>query len=146
MDTFRQHHEIVNHGNADERVYPDEFVDYCAHVSSSIDSDAYFELMMSNSWGLNAAQGGGLPFAGSARKITQVNAREAYRADHHRNLFGTDSKTPFDKTPQTEWQSSQNSTYLIPEIEVVNNKPMAGGSHLARSQAEDPNMKWAQSS
>ena len=38
-----------------------------------------------------------MPFAGSNRKITNVNAREAYRNDHHRNLFGTDTKTPFRK-------------------------------------------------
>ena len=57
--TFRQHHETFNNGNADDRVLPDEFMDYCAHVSSSIESDAYFELMMSNSWGLNQAAGGG---------------------------------------------------------------------------------------
>ena len=38
---------------------PDEFMDYCAHVSSNVESDAYFELMMSNAWGLNQAAGGG---------------------------------------------------------------------------------------
>jgi calcyphosin len=103
VDSFNQHHEIVNHGSADTRVYFEEFNDFCAHISSNIDSDAFFELMMSNAWGLNLAKGGAMPFAGSARKITHVNARDAYRADHHRNLFGTDSKTPFDKTPQTEW-------------------------------------------
>jgi len=84
------HHEIVNHGSADDRVHPDEFISYCSHVSSNIDSDAFFELMMSNVWGLNAPQGGGMPFAGSSRKITKVNARESYRSDHHRNLFHTD--------------------------------------------------------
>lgn len=77
-------------------------MDYCSHVSSNIDSDAYFELMMSNAWGLNTLSGG-MPFAGSSRKITQVNAREAYRQDHHRNLFGTDAKTPFKKETETEW-------------------------------------------
>jgi hypothetical protein len=38
-----------------------------------------------------------MPFAGSSRKVTAVNSREAYRQDFHRNLFGTDTKTPFDK-------------------------------------------------
>jgi Ca2+-binding EF-hand superfamily protein len=47
-----------------------------------------------------------MPFAGSSRKISAVNAREQYRNDHHRNLFGTDSQTPFGKKNQGEWQST----------------------------------------
>lgn len=73
----------------------DEFLEYYSHVSSNIDSDAYFELLVSNTWDINDKES--MPFAGSNRKITNVNAREAYRNDHHRNLFGTDTKTPFRK-------------------------------------------------
>jgi len=32
-----------------------------------------------------------------------------WRQDHHRNLFGTDKATPFDKTKNTEWQTSMKS-------------------------------------
>jgi len=46
-----------------------------------------------------------MPFAGSNRKITNVNAREAYRNDHHRNLFGTDNKTPFGKEQSSEFKT-----------------------------------------
>jgi len=53
---------------------------------------------MSNAWKLGGSASS-MPFAGTSRKITAVNSREAYRNDHHRNLFGTDSKTPFDKKP-----------------------------------------------
>jgi hypothetical protein len=32
----------------------DEFIDYYSAVSASIDDDAYFNLMMENSWGVKA--------------------------------------------------------------------------------------------
>jgi len=79
-------------------------MDYYAHVSSTIEQDAMFELVMSNSWHSSGRES--MPFAGSSRKVTQVNAREAYRNDHHRNLFGTDQRAVFDKKPQTEWSTT----------------------------------------
>jgi hypothetical protein len=81
----------------------DEFIEYYNNVSCNIPNDNYFDLMISNAWGLNgSANPANMPFAGTARKINQVNAREAYRQDHHRNLFGTDNSTPFAKnTPHS---------------------------------------------
>jgi hypothetical protein len=102
VETFEQHHKVVNPQS--DMVTPEEFLDYCSHVSANIDSDAFFELMMSNAWNLTGQDS--MPFAGSQRKITNVNAREAYRNDHHRNLFGTDTKTPFGKKTMSEWQTS----------------------------------------
>ena len=52
-----------------------------------------------------------MPFAGSKKKVTNINSREAYRNDHHRNLFGTDKKTPFDSKRNTEWKTSNNGSY-----------------------------------
>jgi len=64
--------------------------------------------MISNAWNLegDASNPANMPFAGSKRKIQNVNAREAYRQDHHRNLFGTDSSTPFGKHAAHSYQSS----------------------------------------
>ena len=47
-----------------------------------------------------------MPFAGCSRKVTTVNSRDAYRQDHHRNLFGTDKSTPFDKKKEQDWTST----------------------------------------
>jgi len=94
----------------------EEFVAYHTFVSSTIDQDAQFELIMASVWNLSGGSASEMPFAGSSRKITQVNAREAYRSDHHRNLFGTDSATPFDKKPQTEWQTTTTGNYSAPQV------------------------------
>jgi len=110
LETFEQHHNMLHGANSDGKITPDEFLEYYSHVSSNIDSDAYFELIMSNAWNLDSRNNpSSMPFAGSNKKITAINAREAYRHDHHRNLFGTDNKTPFDKRAQTEWKSSKEA-------------------------------------
>lgn len=49
-ETFELHHKIKSVGS--DKVTPEEFMDYYAHLSAHIDSDAYFELLLSNSWNL----------------------------------------------------------------------------------------------
>jgi hypothetical protein len=35
-----------------------------------------------------------------------VSSKDAWRNDHHRNLFGTDKNTPFVKKKEQEWQTT----------------------------------------
>lgn len=59
---------------------------------------------MSNAWGFESSNNpASMAYAGSKAKVTNVNSREAYRHDHHRNLFGTDKNTPFEKKKNSEW-------------------------------------------
>mmetsp|Transcript_22962 Transcript_22962/g.35425 ORF Transcript_22962/g.35425 Transcript_22962/m.35425 type:complete len:188 (+) Transcript_22962:1883-2446(+) len=87
-------------------------MEYYTNISCSIEQDSYFDLMISNAWNLNGNNPMSMPYAGSQRKIAQVNAREAYRQDHHRNLFGTDNSTPWQKTKRhqgEQWVSTTQS-------------------------------------
>lgn len=107
LETFEMHHNVMHGNKADGMITLDEFIEYYTNISANIDNDAYFDLMMSNAWNLDGKNNTeNLPFAGSSRKITNVNARDAWRQDHHRNLFGTDKNTPFTKKKTQEWQSS----------------------------------------
>lgn len=65
----------------DNKVTVDEFIEYYNHISCSIENDSYFDTMMTNTWGLagDPSNPANMPFAGTARKINAVNAREAYR-------------------------------------------------------------------
>ena len=81
-----------------------------------------------------------LPFAGSNRKITNVNARDAYRNDHHRNLFGTDDSAVFTKQQSTDWKSTKNNHFTTPDTTKF--VPTAGGSMAATSGSDDPHMQW----
>lgn len=78
-------------------VTPEDFLGFYSFISMGIDSDALFELQLTSVWNLSDNTVSGMPFAGTSRKISAVNAREQYRNDHHRNLFGTDTQTPFGK-------------------------------------------------
>ena len=83
-------------GTKDNKVTLEEFIEYYNNISCNIPNDAYFDQMISNCWSLDGGSNpASQPFAGVAKKINTVNPREAYRQDHHRNLFGTDNSTPF---------------------------------------------------
>jgi len=50
LQTFETY--LGNNSIVDAKITQDEFLDYYTFISSSIDNDAYFELMMQNAWGL----------------------------------------------------------------------------------------------
>ena len=55
MDTFEDHFCDIK-GNEDSRdgnITEAEWLEYYNNVSMSIDDDAYFELMMNNTWNLD---------------------------------------------------------------------------------------------
>ena len=110
MDGFETHHALVtgDQSGNDDKITLEEFIDYYNNISVNIDNDSYFDLMISNAWGLEGSNNpAAMPYAGVSKKVQKVNAREAYRQDHHRNLFGTDQKTPFSKGTGANWTSSQ---------------------------------------
>ena len=113
LETFEQHHNTIHGNKADGRVTPEEFLEYYAHVSANFDTDAQFELMMSNAWNIESRNNpNSMPYAGSAAKISSVNSRDAYRRDHHRNLFGTDKSTPFEKQKTaSDWRTSTSQQF-----------------------------------
>lgn len=95
--------------------------------------------MMSNVWNLSGKDAhSSMPFAGTCRKVTAVNARDQYRQDHHRNLFGTDQSTPFNKHHASQWETSNN--LVAPDTSKF--VPTAGASTAASSGSDDPRMQW----
>jgi len=51
LDTFHGMYDY--HAIHDDKVTKDEFLEYYAFISASIDNDQYFELMMNNAWRIN---------------------------------------------------------------------------------------------
>ena len=123
METFERHHQLASDGKStkgDGYVSLEEFIEYYNNISCNIENDSYFDLMISNAWNLEGNNPANMPYAGTAKKVAQVNAREAYRQDHHRNLFGTDNQTPFEKGGKkvgNQWQTSQKAAMVAPEIQ-----------------------------
>lgn len=52
LETFETHLNLREQRQPDGRVTLDEFTEYYKNISSSIDNDDYFALMMNNSWNL----------------------------------------------------------------------------------------------
>lgn len=112
LETFEQHYNTISGGKSDGKITPQEWLEYYTHVSASIDSDAYFELMISNTWDIESSNNpASMPYAGCSKKISQVSSRDAYRRDHHRNLFGTDKVDPFKNNSGTQWQTNTSASY-----------------------------------
>ena len=53
LDTFEVHHSLKHPEDRDGQVTLREFIEYYTNISSTIDNDEYFELMITNAWNLN---------------------------------------------------------------------------------------------
>lgn len=137
METFERHHALVadKTGAKDGKVTLEEFIEYYNNVSCNIENDSYFDLMISNAWGLEGGTNpASMPYAGTAQKVAHVNAREAYRRDHHRNLFGTDNETPFTKQQGGKnWQSSSKTA--MGSNEIFSGQAAAGSNTIHNKDA-----------
>ena len=47
------HHSLKHPEDKDRKITPAEFTEYYTNISSTIDNDQYFELMITNAWNLN---------------------------------------------------------------------------------------------
>jgi hypothetical protein len=78
LETFEVHHSTRNNNAPDHIVTKEEFCEYYNSVSSSIDNDQYFELMMNNAWKIN--DGNKTYGKGWADKGTDKPAAQNYSA------------------------------------------------------------------
>jgi hypothetical protein len=116
MKTFEFHHALVygdEEAQGDKLVTVEEFIEYYNNVSCSIENDSYFDLMITNAWQLDGnGNPASMPYAGVSKKVAHVSSRDAYRQDHHRNLFDTDKNTVWKKAKKVgdSWQTTTGST------------------------------------
>ena len=52
LETFEAHLNLREQTTSDGKVSMEEFTEYYKNISSSVDNDEYFALMMNNSWNL----------------------------------------------------------------------------------------------
>ena len=112
LETFEMHYNVTHGYSGDGSVSREEFIKFYENISSNIEKDAYFDLLVTNCWNLdNKNDVTAMPYAGSKSKVTQINSRERWMYDHHRSLLTGDKSTPFNRGDiKHEWSSTMRST------------------------------------
>ena len=95
LETFEMHHNIMNGAQADGSITMDEFIEYYTNISSSIDNDEYFALIMNNAWNLSG---------------------DAPTYKKHQKAWGDqspDRKNAYVGEPHTGYQQGKNSVKMV---------------------------------
>jgi Ca2+-binding EF-hand superfamily protein len=91
VNTFEMHHSLVGEKalKGGENLIPKgEFVTYYTKISAAIESDSYFDAMISGVWKLGLSfNTSKQPYAGIAHKIYQVDSKKSWVTDHHKNMM-----------------------------------------------------------
>ena len=126
VSTFTSNHN--GYGGPETKVTKDEFMDYYTKVSAAIESDSHFDLIMTDVWGLGIqANLNRIPYAGASSKIYQVNSKNIWKYDHHREMITGDDPLKHEETKHTksiyEMSCEANSPSKYTKSEAV--KPMS---------------------
>jgi Ca2+-binding EF-hand superfamily protein len=98
-DTFEIFHSMYATNKEDEVVSEEEFMKYYNYISANIESDANFDIMMSNGWGLDYKSNlDKQPYAGAANKIYSVSSKSQWKNDHHRDFHDGPNAAEFSET------------------------------------------------
>lgn len=107
LETFELHHNLG--ASCDHKVTREEFAEYYNNVSSSIENDQYFELMMTNAWHLNG-ETKGTAWAGAFSSTGfNPNHKAQWLADHHRSQYtgSVISSAPFGTSNEpADWSTA----------------------------------------
>jgi len=112
-DTFEVYHNIIHNYDSSAKVSRDEFTDFYTFISSQIEHDSHFDIMLNGVWNLdNKNNYDEMPYAGSVKKITKIDAHSSWLNDHHRRMFGgTESDVISNSKSEYQWQTTHNSKY-----------------------------------
>ena len=87
-ETFEMHHNTIHDYNSSAPVTREEFVEYFSYMSSMCESDQNFDQMLTGPFNLdNKNCYESMPYAGTPQAITNINAHEKWKHDHHRKMF-----------------------------------------------------------
>ena len=110
-------------------------MEYYNNISCNIDSDAHFDLLITNAWNLdNKNNYENMPYAGTSGKVTAIKARDAWRHDHHRTLWGDHPTAPVPNKTVSEWTTTTRQighgsidAFTAPPAGTVTNPANSGG-------------------
>lgn len=89
ISTFETHHNLSNEKleEAEDPIAKAEFVAFYNKISAAIESDAYFDAMISSVWKLGLSfNTDKQPYAGVTSKVYQVDSKACWVSDHHKGM------------------------------------------------------------
>lgn len=105
LETFEQHHCNTVGDKPDHIISWDEWLEYYANISMSIDDDKYFELMMNNCWRMNDA-------------TTKLNEKKGWSDKEGGEKQQKSVQQSFNERPKTTNKSAQNGRGGQPQTET----------------------------
>jgi len=95
IETFEMHHGSTKR-RRDKRVTKEEFIEYYNNISSSIDSDEYYEVMMNNAWKLTPQPEYMKTQKSNNQPKEQVNSQTMFKGKGYTPWGTTDQKTSYE--------------------------------------------------
>jgi Ca2+-binding EF-hand superfamily protein len=112
-EAFEVYHGIVHNYDSTAKVSRDEFTDFYTFISSQIESNSQFDIMINGVWNLdNKNNYEEMPYAGAAHKVTKMDSHASWLNDHHRKMFGgsQDDVLSANKN-QYKWQTTNSAKF-----------------------------------
>lgn len=114
LETFEQHHNMLNGEDADHIITKEEWLEYYENVSMSIDDDKYFELMMNNCWKMNentTYNNNKKGWSNKEESSTGKNLEQSYKKKREQ-ILNNDSNNAVSSSPK-KGASSKVSNYEV---------------------------------
>jgi hypothetical protein len=119
-DLFQTHHGVANDFRPDKGVSMEEFLQYHQFVSALIDNDGYFKLFIVGVWNMDLVDtnqaNSPVKIAGKHPDIYGKNAKENWKMDMHKSLFGKLDPSPM-KNHVDDQRAKRQNEYNKPEVE-----------------------------
>lgn len=86
-ESFEMHHNTTHDYDTAQPVSLGEFIEFYAYHSAMTESDHVFDQLITGVWNSDRSNYEETPYAGTAQNITQINAHQKWKLDHHRKMF-----------------------------------------------------------
>ncbi len=86
-EAFEMHHNTTHDYDAAAPVSLGEFIEFYACSAAMTESEHEFDQLVSGPWNTDRNSYASMPYAGTAQSVTEVDAHEKWKLDHHRKMF-----------------------------------------------------------
>jgi len=128
-ESFEMHHNTTHDYDSSQPVSLAEFIEFYAYHSTMIESDHVFDQLITGTWNSDKNNYEDTPYAGTAQSITQIDAHQKWKLDHHRKMFaGNESDILIPNSNYTGGDRDWMTTHKGMHAEPVNSGYQPAGA------------------